>query len=132
MCPPPASPFSEFEPHYLAIEHRQGVVVATPQIASLTEEINLEEFGHELFALVDEHGFRKLVLSLGQIGYMNSSGIGKLITLHRKMHRQHGTVVFSDLQVSVQEILRTSNLHSYFRMAVSSDVAVAELQSPPA
>lgn len=131
MSPPPPPSF-DFEPHYLAIEHRQGVVVVTPQVPSLTEEINLEEFGHELFALVEEHGFRRLVLSLSQIAYMNSSGIGKLITLHRKMHRQQGVVVFSDMQKGVQDILKTSNLHSYFRTAESSDLAVAELLSPPA
>ena len=127
----PLSPPSEFEPRYLAIEHRQGVVVAVPQVASLTEEINLEEFGHELFALVDQHGFRKLVVSLEQIGYVNSSGIGKLITLHRKMHRQKGLVIFADLQPRVLDILRTSNLASYFRMATTATEGVTELQMLP-
>lgn len=128
----PLSPPSEFEPRYLDIEHRQGVVVVVPQVPSLTEEINLEEFGHELFALVDQHGFRKLVVSLEQVAYVNSSGIGKLITLHRKMHRQKGTVIFSNLQPRVFEILRTSNLASYFRTAGTADQGVAEMQTVPA
>lgn len=127
----PLSPQSDFEPRYLSIEHRQGVVVVVPQVPSLTEEINLEEFGHELFALVDQHGFRRLVVSLEQIGYMNSSGIGKLITLHRKMHRQKGLVIFADLQPAVHEVLRTSNLVSYFRVAVTANEGVIELQSLP-
>lgn len=119
---------SEFDPVYLAYEERNDLVIAEFTIPRLTEEFNLEQLGHELFALVEQYGCRKLVVSLGRVEYLTSSGIGKLITLHRKMHRQGGLVVFCDIQKPVEDILRASKLLGYFRIVENPTAAVASLQ----
>lgn len=120
-----------FDPHYLYLEHRGPVVVAELNVAMLSDEINLDECGQQLFDLVEQQGFRKLVVNLRNVQYMTSSGIGKLIALHRKMHRKQGWLVLSELQPRVQTILQTSNLLSYFRLAAGIEEAVALLQNPP-
>ena len=57
----------------------------------LTEDVNLEQFGHELFALVEQFGCRRVVVNLKEVRMVTSAGLGKMITLHRKMHRHQGT-----------------------------------------
>ena len=44
----------EFRPRYLLLEQRGEITVATLRISLLSEDINLEQFGHELFALVEQ------------------------------------------------------------------------------
>src|SRR5207249_2591595 len=116
-------PLNEFESAYLSVSERDNAVVAGFNVPRLTEDFNLEQLGHELFALVEQYGCRKLVVSLKLVEYVTSSGIGKLITLHRKMHRHGGQVIFCDMQKTVQEILQASKLNTYFTVAADPDAA---------
>ena len=120
---------SEFD--YMRVEERDGGVVVRFTVPVLSEEINLEHLGHELFALIDRSNCRKLAVDMKGVRYLTSSGLGKLITLHRKMHRQQGVVVFCDIEESVLEILRSSRLNTYFRIVANLDAALAELAGAP-
>ncbi|MGQ0636780.1 MAG: STAS domain-containing protein [Planctomycetaceae bacterium] len=118
---------SEFSPRYLQLQERGDAIVVGVGVPLLTEELNLDQFGHELFALVDQFGCRKLVVSMREVKMVTSAGLGKMITVHRKMHRHGGTVVFCDLQPAVEEVLQTSQLITYLHVASNVDAAVAVL-----
>lgn len=111
---------SEFESKFLSLEERGDTVVVDVEVTYLNEDMNLEQFGHELFALVDQFGCRRLLVSMRQVQMISSGGLGKMITLHRKMHRHQGMVVFCNLQPAVEDVLNTSRLITYLN--VSSDV----------
>lgn len=117
-----------FDATYLSVQERDNAVVAGFTVPRLSDDFNLEQLGHELFALVEQQGCRKLVISLKQVEYVTSSGIGKLITLHRKMHRHGGQVIFCDMQKTVHDILQAAKLNTYFTVVADSDAAVAALQ----
>ena len=55
--------------------------------------------------------------------------LGKLITLHRKLHRNQGKLVLFGLSEGVDAILRTSKLLTYFAVAENRDGAIAQLAS---
>ena len=118
---------SEFDPKYLNLQERGDAVVVGVQSALLTEDMNLEQFGHELFTLVEQFGCRKLVISMRNVQMVTSGGLGKMITVHRKMHRHNGAVVFCDIQPAVEEVLNTSRLITYLTIAPNVDAAVAAL-----
>jgi anti-anti-sigma factor len=120
-------PLSEFTPKYLHLEERGDAVVVGVSSPLLTEDMNLDQFGHELFALVEQFGCRKLVVSLRNVRMVTSGGLGKMITVHRKMHRHQGTVVFCDVQPAVEEVLNTSRLITYLHVAADIEAAVAAL-----
>ena len=63
------------------------------------------------------------------VEYVTSSVLGKLITLHRKLHRNKGKLVLFGLSPGVDSILRTSKLLTYFSVAESCDAAIAQLAS---
>lgn len=113
----------EFEPRYLVLEHRDALVIASVRVATLTEDMNLEQFGHELFALVEQLGCRKLVVNMRDVQMVTSAGLGKMIALHRKMHRVQGIVVFCHVQPAVEEILRNSRLITYLNVKSDLDSA---------
>jgi anti-sigma B factor antagonist len=120
------SSLSEFTPKYLRLQPASDdTVVVCVAVELLTEDVNLEQFGHELFALVEQFGCRRLVVDLGAVRVVTSAGLGKMITLHRKMHRHQGTVVFCDVQPAVEEVLRTSRLITYLSVAANQEAALA-------
>ena len=128
------SSLSEFTPKYLRLQPAQqddDAVVVGVAIELLTEDVNLEQFGHELFALVEQFGCRRLVVNLQEVRVVTSAGLGKMITLHRKMHRHEGHVVFCHVQKAVEEVLRTSRLITYLQIAPDIDAALKALPGSP-
>ncbi len=123
-------PLSEFTPKYLHLKTADDIVIVGVAVDLLTEESNLEQFGHELFALVEQFGCRRLIVNLSAVRVVTSAGLGKMITLHRKMHRHQGTVMFCNLQPAVEEVLRTSRLITYLQVAEDVDSALAALGKP--
>lgn len=122
---------SAFQTSELRVEETAGICVATVTVPQLTDEINLERLGHTLFGLVEQQGCRALVVSLKGVVYLTSSAIGKLITLHRRMRRLDGQVLFCDLEPSVRDILDASRLISYFDTVDSVAAALARLSEGP-
>lgn len=120
---------SDFKPTYFHISEDGEVVIGQFCVPRLTEDQNIEQLGQDLFALVDQFDKRKVVLSLASVEFLTSSVLGKLITLHRKMHRQKGRLVLCDLQPGVNEIMRVSRLHDYFTLSCTMDDALRDVQA---
>ena len=99
---------SEFKPRYFKLAEHDDVVVAKFGIAQINDEENIEELGHELFAVVDQYDFHKVVLDLSGVQYITSSVVGKMITLHRKLHRINGQLVLCNLTKGVEDVLSAS------------------------
>lgn len=119
--------FAEFQPNFFKVEQHDDVVVATFVNSHLTDEVNIEELGHELFALIDHFNCHKVLCDLHAVMYVTSSVIGKLITMHRKLHRQDGTFGLCDVQSTVMDILDTSRLITYFKIFDSAEEALKQL-----
>lgn len=117
----------EFPSRFLKLHTQGDVQVARVRVTRLTEDVNLEQFGHELFALVEQAGCRKLVVDLTEVTAITSAGLGKMIALHRKVHRLQGGVVFCHVQPAVDEVLETSRLSTYLAIAPDVPRAVANL-----
>lgn len=108
---------TDFDPAYFQLEVDGDVAIAMFQKEQLTEEDNLEQFGQELFALVDQYQFRKVIVRLTPVRFVTSSVLGKLITLHRKLGRNDGQLVLCDIHDDLKEVLNTSRLLTYFTTA---------------
>lgn len=117
-----------FMPDYITVREQDGVTVVGFALSSLTEDSNIDQVGQELFALVEQYDCRKLVVSLKGVIYITSSGLGKLITLHRKMHRLQGQVAYCEVEPVVEDILKTSRLFNYFVITPDVNSGVASVK----
>ena len=117
----------EYQPDHFSHEVRGEITIVKVAHPKLSEEQNLEEFGEQLFAYVDQYECLKFVLECSQVEYASSSAIGKLITLHRKLNRVEGQLVMCSLKPSMTDILQTARLYSYFTVAEDAESAVAML-----
>ncbi len=118
---------SDFHPSFFTIEEIGDVVVVRFRVDRLTDEDNIEQLGHELFALVDQYQRSKILLDLAGINLVSSSVLGKLITLHRRLHRGEGKLVIGNPGEYMTEILKTSRLHDYFHVAANRVIALQML-----
>ena len=116
--------FTNYEPSYFDLEVDNEIAVASFHKNQLTEEDNLEQLGNELFSLVDQYQFRKIVLNLAPVQYVTSSVLGKLITLHGKLGRNEGQLILCDIHDDLKNVLTTSKLMTYFTTA--KDVPAAK------
>ncbi|MBC7815572.1 MAG: STAS domain-containing protein, partial [Planctomycetaceae bacterium] len=91
--------------NYLKLQEYGDVLVVGFTMRMLNDEENIEQLGQELFSLVEQYNWLKLVLDLSNVEYLTSSVIGKLITLHRKLHRSQGKLVLISPSPGVDSIL---------------------------
>ena len=113
----------QFHPAYITVRTDGDISIVGFTVSNLTDEENIEQLGRELFSLVDQTGCRKLVLDMGGVRYLTSSVLGKLISLHRKVHRSDGRMIICNISQGLEEIMSTSRLNRYFNTA--DDVASA-------
>ena len=119
----------DFNSRFFEADVSSGSVVATFFPGRLDEEHNVEELGQSLFQLIDQYGYRQVALDLTQTSFVTSAVLGKLITLHRRLHRADGRLVLCGLQQPVETVMRRSNLLSYFQVVNSRDAAINWLDS---
>jgi anti-sigma B factor antagonist len=120
---------ADFHPRYLKLTEHDDILVVRFGVSHINDEENIEDLGHELFLLPDQYGFQKIVLNMSGVEYITSSVVGKMITLHRKLHRNRGKMMISDLTPGVQDVLDASRLLSYFTHCEAEAAAIAVLRS---
>ena len=119
----------DFNSRFFQADTSSGSVVATFFPGRLDEEHNVEELVQSLFQLIDQYGYRRVALDLTQTSFVTSAVLGKLITLHRRLHRADGRLVLCGLQQPVETVMRRSNLLNYFQVVDSRDDAINWLGS---
>ena len=97
----------EMTTKYTTLEEQSDVLVVKFTMKMLNDEENIEQLGQELFSLVEQYNRMKLAVDMSQVEYLTSSVLGKLITLHRKLHRMQGRLALFGLTEGVAGILRT-------------------------
>lgn len=116
---------ANFVPSFFEIQQRGDSVVARFVRDRLTDELNIERMGDELFALCDQFHFRQVVVDMSQVDHVTSSSLGKLITMHRRLHRNGGRLAICSVSDGVNEVLETSRLIDYFNVTDDLDGALA-------
>lgn len=117
----------DFDPTYISLYEQGDVVVAAFAVNQVTEDDNVELLGRELFTLTDQLDVKKVILSLHNVTRVTSSVLGKLITLHRKLHRHAGRLVICNLKGEVAAVVHTSKLSNYFQITDDLDGALKSI-----
>ncbi len=121
----------ESETGYFHVNTVGNAAVAVFTVQHLTEERNIEQLGHDLVALVEKHGYPRVVLDLSSVEYATSAVIGKWIMLHRKLDREGGKMAICGVQPSLSDILQTAHLLDYFHAMPDVTSAVDYVMNPP-
>jgi anti-sigma B factor antagonist len=81
----------------------------------------------QLLSDLPQPGKAKIVLDLGGMDWIDSSGVGALIVLYKRARQLGGDVKVADLQRQPKEIFRLLRLESAFEVCETVDAAIAKL-----
>ena len=101
----------------LLVEEIGDIAVVNFVDKKILDEQNIQMIGDDLMRLVDELGRRKLLLNFGNVEFMSSAALGKLITLHRKLQAVQGKLVMCKIAKSIKEIFEITKLDKMFALA---------------
>ena len=77
---------------------------------------------------VDE-GVRKLVINLGGVSYVDSSGLGELMTAYTTLQRLNGTMNLLNPSKRIKDLLQMTKLLTVFNSFDDEAKAIESLQS---
>ena len=85
---------------------------------------NANEVEEELAKLIDDGGHQHLVLNMGKVDYMSSSGFRACIATLRKLNSLGGSLKLSDIKPSVKRIFDVIELTSLFTIYETEEDAL--------
>jgi anti-sigma B factor antagonist len=86
----------------------------------------------ELVRDLAEKGQKKVVLNLGQVQYVDSSGVGELVKTHTTLHNQGGHLKLVNLNKRVQDLLQMTRLSAVFDIQKDETGAIESFGDPAA
>src|ERR687892_1103535 len=111
----------------LSVHENQGVTVV--MVSGRMDAGNSTQLGEKLDHLLTE-GSRKLVIDLGQVGFMNSSGLATLVRYYKLARSNCGDISLAALQPPVRQAFQLSRLDRLFDLQPDVAKAVQRFTNP--
>ncbi len=87
-----------------------------------------EKFQETISGLIAE-GERKFVLNFSMIRWINSCGLGKLVSIHQEVGDSGGRVILCNLEGRNLSIMYTTKLYDVFEVSESLNEALARFET---
>src|SRR5437762_13516454 len=108
----------------LEVEDIGDVTVVNFTDRKILDEQNIQIIGEQLFSLVDELGRRKILLNFGNVEYLSSAALGKLITLNKKLQAANGRLVLCNIDPQIYEVFEITKLNKLFNIQKEEQAAL--------
>jgi anti-sigma B factor antagonist len=109
---------------WLDVERRGGVTLARILCRRLCYEEEVQELGKQLFALLEQGGGRRLVVSLAGAEDVGTALFGRLIALHKKAAALGGRLALCRLPPPLRQALEAAQLSRFFHIYGTEQEAV--------
>ncbi len=80
----------------------------------IVEEVAIQEFGQELFHLVEVENRGKLLVNFSTVEFLSSAALGKLITLDKKVKAHGGLLKLSNIRPEIYKVFEITKLNRLF------------------
>jgi anti-sigma B factor antagonist len=111
----------------------EKIKIGPHHVISISGDIdlyNVSKMKSALFAAADEN-VKSLVLDMKGIYYIDSSGIGALVAVQKKVRGDKGSFALVNVNPDVMEILRLASLHNFFNIhKANANLAAIPLEKP--
>ena len=103
----------------IAVLKIRGKMMGGPETSEITEKVK---------SLLNDH-VHKIVLDLGKVKWINSSGLGALIESRRLITEQKGVLKIASVTEKIKSLLIITQIMELFETFETSDRALASFQS---
>ncbi len=108
----------------LELEEIGDVTVVNFVDRKILDEQNIQIIGEQLFNLVEEQGKRKILLNFGNVEYLSSAALGKLITLNKKAQEAKGRLILCNIDPQIHEVFEITRLDKFFNIQKDEQTAL--------
>jgi anti-sigma B factor antagonist len=105
----------------IRIKYEEDYVIVLPD--EEIEVYNISEIKEVLFDII-EKGNRRLIMDMSRVEYIDSSGLGVLVSVLKKVKHAEGKLVLISPKSSVKQILSLTNLDKVFNIQDNLENAV--------
>jgi anti-sigma B factor antagonist len=108
-------------------EHSTDDVTILDLLTPLTGDHSRRLFVPQIEALLAE-GRKLLVLNMEQMNWLNSTGVGSLVSAHRKVEEMGGRIVIASPNERVRDIMKVVGLAAVWSVYPTVEEAVASFE----
>jgi anti-sigma B factor antagonist len=108
----------------LEVEDLGDVTVVNFTVRKILDEQNIQVIGDQLYSLVDEGGRRKILLNFGNVEYLSSAALSKLITLNKKLQAVNGRLILCNIAPQIREVFEITKLNKVFAIHAEEQTAL--------
>jgi len=107
----------------ITVETKGDVTIVRFKDSDILDQINIQEIGEELYAVVESTPNLKLIVDFHGVDYLSSTALGKLITLKKKVEAVKGKLRLAAIKPEIMEVFRITRLDTIFD--IDADVTEA-------
>jgi len=111
----------------IAVESKGAATVVRFKESDILDQINIQEIGEELYAVVQSTPNVKLVVDFQGVEYLSSTALGKLITLKKKVEAAKGVLCLAAIKPEIMEVFKITRLDTIFDIKENVTEALAGL-----
>jgi len=115
---------SQASRRHLRHEKISGVTVVSFVDTKIVTEENIQAVGDELYGLVEDEGHKQLLLNFGNVQYLSSAALGKLINLKKKVGVVKGKLKLCCIHPDLLEVFRITRLDQVFEIYAEEQAAL--------
>jgi anti-anti-sigma factor len=95
----------------------------------LLDEMNIRQIETQLYRLVEQSHFPRMILDFANVAYMSSNALGMLITLHKRVRERNGQLRLCAIQSAIYEVFVMTRLNEIFNIDQSRQQALEAMQA---
>ena len=101
-------------PRRIKVNESGQVAVVTFNDSKIIDEAEIQEFGQELYDLVERDGRKKIVLNFGNVEFLSSAALGKLIGFDKRVKQRGAELMLSNIRPEIYEVFAITKLTKLF------------------
>ncbi len=110
---------------HLKIEHIDDITLIQFEVSELDADIS-ESVAKEIEAHIKPSS--KIILDMAKLEFIDSSGLGTILGIKRKIHSLNGHFIICEMTQPVRQIMELVRLNKVFEIATNRDDALQKLQ----
>jgi anti-sigma B factor antagonist len=107
-----------------AVEHRVEKELTVVRISGEIDVFTSPRLREELLGIIDG-GAQHLVVDLGEVTFLDSTGLGVLVGIYHRLRARDGTMSFMGVNDRVRRVFHVTQLTKIFVLHRSLDEAIA-------
>jgi anti-sigma B factor antagonist len=111
----------------IKVSESGGVSVVNFTDSKIINELEIQELGEELYALVERDARKKIVLNFSHVEFLSSAALGKLIGFEKKVSANKSSLMLTNIRPEIYEVFAITKLTKLFTIKDDEADALAAM-----